>query len=88
MLVLPATFYNNLTKHIVPEKPFRRMLKRTIEFLRRLSYISPTCAIDCQILEGTYRVLFDRPLEEKHHHRDEGVVTEPMCMTDSLSGST
>ena len=61
MLVLAATFNSTHMKGLVPEDHFRRLLERTITFLRRLGPISPTCRIDCSILEKIQRVLFEVP---------------------------
>lgn len=86
MLVLSATYYNNYLKKLVPPERFQRLLERTISFLRRLAPISPTCNIDCGILEKIHRQLFDIPQDVKHFYRNEGV--EPMSASHSFSAST
>lgn len=88
MLVLAATFNCRHMKSLVPEDRFRRLLERTITFLRRLGPISPTCKIDCSILEKIQRVLFDVPADEKHVYLNEGVVMDNMSAGGSFSAST
>lgn len=93
MLVLSATYHNGSLKKLVPAERFQALLERTIKFLRRLGPISPTCAIDCSILEKIHRRLFGVTSEakhlfsnEKHFYRDEHV--QPPSATNSFSVST
>lgn len=86
MLVLSATYYNNYLNKLVPPERFQMLLERTISFLRRLGAISPTCSIDCGILEKIHRQLFGIPQDAKHFYRNEGV--EPLSATVSFSAST
>ncbi|KAK5119423.1 hypothetical protein LTR85_007523 [Meristemomyces frigidus] len=86
MLVLSATFYNRYLNKLVPPERFQGLLERTISFLRRLAPISPTCNIDCSILEKIHRQLFGLPQDVKHFYRNEGI--EPVSATNSFSAST
>jgi len=61
MLVLSATWRSHYLRKLIDEDRFRSLLKRTIDFLRKLSAISPTCQLDCSILERIQRVLFGNP---------------------------
>ena len=58
MLVLSATFSSELHKALVPAARFQKLLERTTRFLRKLAPISPTCAIDCDILESLSKHFF------------------------------
>lgn len=83
MLVLSATYYNRWLKTLVPVQEFQKLLERTIQFQRRLSPISPTCSLDCQILEKISKLLFGNvPIEARHTFRNE---IEPMSATTSFS---
>ncbi len=66
MLVLSAVYNSDYTKHLVPAEKLKRLLTRTIKFLRDLAPISPTCSIDCNILEAIERTLFGRPPQLLH----------------------
>ena len=81
MLVLAAAFYSGTAKFLVPEETFVRLLERTIQFLRRLRPISPTCALDCQILEKIQRHLFppDDPA-----FKNEKQLSDPASATASF----
>jgi hypothetical protein len=57
MLVLSATWHNEHLRKLVDPDDFQRLLGRTISFLHRLSPISPTCQLDCSILEKIQRVI-------------------------------
>lgn len=83
MLVLSAVFNNEYMKTLVPEPKFKRLLQRTIGFLRRLAPISPTCAADCSILEKFQNTLFGVGEEFKGVYMNEGV--EAMSATNSFS---
>jgi hypothetical protein len=73
MLVLSAAHYNNWLKTFVPSERFNELLERTIKFLRRLGPISPTCWIDCSILEKISHLIFGVPADAKHIYANEGV---------------
>jgi len=92
MLVLSATYYNRWLSKLVDPDRFRKLLERTIGFLRRLGPISPTCKIDCSILEKIHRHLFGVPQDEKYLYRNEGVegsfTAEPMSVNNSFGAST
>ena len=73
MLVLSAAFQDGVLKRMIDEERFKYLLERTISFLRRLAPISPTCGIDCGILENIQRVLFGTSEEDRHFYKNEGV---------------
>ena len=82
MLVLSAAFHNKYLNRLIPTDRFHRLLERTIQFLRRLSPISPTCHNDCAILEKINRLLFGVPSDAKHVYRNE---VEPTSASNSFS---
>lgn len=61
MLVLSATWRTHNLRKLIDQARFQSLLDRTIGFLRQLSAISPTCELDCSILESIQRVLFGIP---------------------------
>jgi hypothetical protein len=61
MLVLSATWRTAYLRELIDQERFQTLLDRTICFLRKLSAISPTCQLDCSILEKVQRVLFGSP---------------------------
>jgi hypothetical protein len=65
MLVLSATWHTPYMRTLIDQERFEFLLGRTIIFLRKLSPISPTCKLDCSILEKIQRVLFGTPPAEK-----------------------
>ena len=65
MLVLSATWRNPYLRKLIDQERFEFLLGRTIIFLRKLSPISPTCKLECSILEKIQRVLFGTPPAEK-----------------------
>jgi hypothetical protein len=65
MLVLSATWRTHYLRKLIDPERFQPLLTRTIGFLRKLSAISPTCQLDCSILEKIQRVLFGIPADEK-----------------------
>ena len=65
MLVLSATWRTHYMREHINQERFETLLGRTISFLRKLSPISPTCKLDCSILEKIQRVLFGTPPAEK-----------------------
>jgi hypothetical protein len=65
MLVLSATWRTHYMREYIDQERFETLLGRTISFLRKLSPISPTCKLDCSILEKIQRVLFGTPPAEK-----------------------
>ena len=77
MLVLSATYYNKWLETLVAETRFHGLLKRTIKFLRKHSQISPTCALDCSILEKITSLLFRVSSDQKHLYRNEGIEQQP-----------
>ena len=86
MLVLSATFYNKWLRGAVHHERFQGLLERTIGFLRRLRDISPTCKVDCYILENISQLLFRVPPDAKHIYHNEGV--EPTSASSSFGPST
>ncbi|KAK2762120.1 hypothetical protein FQN54_001127 [Arachnomyces sp. PD_36] len=58
LLVLSATYMSNLSK-LVDRDQLRYLLRRTIAFLSKSKYISPTLRNDAEILENIYRKIFD-----------------------------
>ncbi|KAH9819796.1 C6 zinc finger protein domain-containing protein, partial [Teratosphaeria destructans] len=87
MLVLSATYYNKALSPLVDKERFRKLLERTIRFLRKLAPISPTCRIDCSILESIQKKLFGLPSDTKHVYHNEG-ITEARSATNSFSATT
>lgn len=77
MLVLAAVWRNKYMRQLVDKTPglFQSRLSRTIGFLRKLSSISPTCKLDCSILEKIQRVLFGIPADEKPMYHGEKEFT-------------
>ncbi|KAK3643851.1 hypothetical protein LTR56_009946 [Elasticomyces elasticus] len=78
MLVVSAIYNNNAMKGLVIASNdterlsrFKSQLARTIRFLRRLSPISPTCGVDCSILEDIQKSLFGVPADQKHVYLNE-----------------
>lgn len=71
MLVLSATWRTEYLRKLIDQDRFQRLLGRTIGFLRKLSPISPTCQLDCSILEKIQRVLFGIPADEKPMYHGE-----------------
>jgi hypothetical protein len=61
MLVLSAVWRTHYLRKLIDQDRFQVLLHRTIGFLRKLSAISPTCQLDCSILEKIQRVLFGTP---------------------------
>lgn len=82
MLVLAATYYTPWLRDLVPARDFETKLDRTIAFLRRLAPISPTCNIDCGILEKIHRLLFGIPADAKLAYENE---IEPGSASHSFS---
>jgi hypothetical protein len=74
MLVLSTTWRNPYLRKLIDPKRFEFLLERTICFLRKLSAISPTCELDCSILEKIQRVLFGIPPAEMPMYRANGSV--------------
>ncbi|KAI9927385.1 hypothetical protein MW887_002997 [Aspergillus wentii] len=60
MLVLSATFMSNLSE-LVDRTVLERLLKRTIYFLLRSQYISPSLRADAKILTEIYEKIFQEP---------------------------
>lgn len=71
MLVLSATWRTHYLRKLIDQDRFQILLSRTIGFLRKLSAISPTCQLDCSILEKIQRVLFGIPADEKPMYHGE-----------------
>jgi len=71
MLVLSATWKTHYLRKLIDQERFQVLLGRTIGFLRKLSAISPTCQLDCSILEKIQRVLFGIPPDEKPMYHGE-----------------
>lgn len=71
MLVLSATWRTPYLRKLINQDRFQYLLGRTIGFLRKLSPISPTCQLDCSILEKIQRVLFGIPPDEKPMYHGE-----------------
>jgi len=82
MLVLSATWRTPYLRKLIDQERFQYLLGRTIGFLRKLFATSPTCQLDCSILEKIQRVLFEIPPEvEPMYHGAKKV-------TDSFSPAT
>lgn len=83
MLVLTAVFASGHLKTLLPEAECHRLLGRTIAFLRQISAISPTCLVDCEILEKLNSIL---PLSRQggpYDHADPARSEERSeCSTD------
>lgn len=75
MLVLSATWQTGFLRELIDQERFQTLLARTIGFLRKLSAISPTCQLDCSILEKIQRVLFGIPPDEKPMYHGEKEFT-------------
>jgi hypothetical protein len=73
MLVLSATWRTHYLRKLIDQERFQTLLSRTIGFLRKLSAMSPTCQLDCSILEKIQRVLFGIPPDEKPIYHGEKV---------------
>ncbi|KAF2213644.1 hypothetical protein CERZMDRAFT_120850 [Cercospora zeae-maydis SCOH1-5] len=73
MLVLCAAYRSSYIRPMVSEVKLKKLMERTIRFLRCLAPISPTCAADCGILEKFYKVLFNKDDDMKQIYRNEGV---------------
>ncbi|GAB7360772.1 hypothetical protein MBLNU230_g0760t1 [Neophaeotheca triangularis] len=82
MLVLSATYYNKYLKQLIDSEKLKVLLERTIQFLRRLAPISPTCSNDCVILEKINHCLFGVPQDAKHLYRGE---LEPPSASNSFT---
>ncbi|TKA83279.1 hypothetical protein B0A55_00792 [Friedmanniomyces simplex] len=80
MLVLSATYYNKYLNFLISDHKdrFQTLLSRTIRFLRRLSTISPTCSVDCAILENIQRALFHVPPDQKYVYLNEGMTSSDL----------
>ncbi|KYG40518.1 hypothetical protein M433DRAFT_77825 [Acidomyces richmondensis BFW] len=92
LLVLSATYYNSWLSKLVDPNRFRVLLERTIGFLWRLAPISPTCNVDCRILEMIRRHIFEVPQDENHLYRNErgegDFTAKPMSTTNSFCANT
>lgn len=75
MLVLSATWRNDHMRKLIDSERFKRLLRRTIRFLCKLAPISPTCKLDCSILEKIERILFGIPSDERPIYDDEKGLT-------------
>lgn len=64
ILVLAASYHNPYLKQLVDPEQFRKLIERTIVFLRRLAPISLTCDHDCGILERINSLLFAPSIED------------------------
>lgn len=85
MLVLAATHQHKslmFLKRAVNTEKFQRLLERTIKFLRRLAPISPTCALDCGILEKFNHTIFPPASEHPMVYKNEKVA--PMSASNSF----
>jgi len=76
MLVLSATWRTPYLRKLIDQERFQYLLGRTIGFLRKLCAISPTCQLDCSILEKIQRVLFEIPPEVKPMYHSAKEVTD------------
>lgn len=88
MLVLSAAFYTPWLKAFVDTERFEQLLSRTITFLRRWARISPTCAIDCQILEKVSLCLFGAGDQKDVYHNEVEPLSGPQSTTNSFGHST
>lgn len=73
MLVLSAVWRTEYLRKLIDQDRFQRLLGRTIGLLHKLSAISPTCRLDCDILKRIQHVLFDIPADEKPTYHGESV---------------
>ena len=81
MLVLSATWRTHYLRKLIDQGRFQVLLGRTIGFLRKLSAISPTCQLDCSILEKIKRVLFGIPsIPVVNTPQDDGGTDSPTQM--------
>jgi len=86
MLVLAAVYYDKTLKRLIEDVPrFKKLLERTIRFLRRLAPISPTCANDCSILEKIRHQLFGVPEDAKDIYQNEA---EPASANNSFHSAS
>lgn len=58
MLILSVVYNSPYLGTLASKDKFKKLLERTIGFLRKLSLISPTCTVDCEILETLNNILF------------------------------
>lgn len=58
MLILSVVYNKPYLGTLALKDKFKKLLERTIGFLRKLSLISPTCTVDCEILETLNNILF------------------------------
>lgn len=88
MLVLSAAYYTPWLKAFVDTDRFEKLLSRTVTFLRRLARISPTCAIDCQILEKVSLCIFGAGDQKHVYHNELEPPSGPNSTTNSFGHST
>ena len=88
MLVLSATYHNKYLKVLIDQERFQKLLTRTIGFLRRLGPISPTCAIDCAILEKINKALFGVAQQYKNPNEIYSKETDPASASNSFSAKS
>jgi hypothetical protein len=81
MLVLSATWRTHYLRRLIDQERFQTLLSRTIGFLRKLSAISPTCQLDCSVLEKIQRILFGIPPDEKPIQHGEKVSSSSSSAT-------
>jgi hypothetical protein len=58
MLVLTAAYYNKDLNSLVRTERLKKLLTRTIGFLKNLAPISPTAKLDAHILEELFWLAF------------------------------
>jgi len=78
MLVLSATYHRDFLKNIIQRDRLQALLLRTISFLRRLIPISPTCSLDCMVLEAIQNTLFGVAKQDKHVYDGEAAEPRPI----------
>lgn len=58
MLILSIVYNSPYLGTLVLKDKFKKLLERTIGFLRKLSLILLTCIVDCEILKTLNNILF------------------------------
>lgn len=78
MLVLSATYAckTKWLSALVPREKLESLLRRTIDFLRRLNQISKTAVKDIEILEGLEEKLFGQGGGEMDISREEAYSSD------------
>ena len=81
MLVLAAVYNSGIDwlQNLVPKYKLQPLLRRTIEFVRRLQHASTTAKVDVMILEAVEGTLFpvngDSNIYENEHHTGDSFAS-------------